>query len=231
VSVEVNDMNKRILIALTSHDRKGDTGEPTGAYLPEVAHPWEVFRRAGFDVDFASVKGGKVPIDGKDARDAAVDAFKNSEAYAELDRSMPSSAIDPARYDAIFFAGGHGTMWDFASAESFAKAARVIYEKGGVVSAVCHGAAALVNVTLSDGAQLVRGRDVTAFTNEEERAVKLENVVPFLLEDALREKGARVVTAPKWQPHVIVSERLVTGQNPASAKGVAEAVTALLTAR
>jgi putative intracellular protease/amidase len=222
-------MSKRILIALTSHDQKGTTGQKTGAYLPEVAHPYEVFARAGFIVDFASVKGGRVPLDGVDRKDEAQIPFLDDAPLARrLHDSAPSRSVDASRYDAILFAGGHGTMWDFPDDEGFQKVAAAIYEKGGVVAAVCHGPAALVNVKLSTGKYLVDGKDVSAFTDDEERAAKLDAVVPFLLQSKLVERGARHQAAPLWQKKVVVSERLVTGQNPASAAGVADAVVRVL---
>lgn len=222
-------MSKRVLIALTSHDKKGDTGESTGAFLPEIAHPYAVFTRAGFSIDFASVRGGRVPLDGVDRKDPVNAAFlDDAEVMRRMNDSAAASAVDPSLYDVIFFAGGHGAMWDFPDDAAFAQAAARIYEAGGVVGAVCHGPAALVNVRLSNGDYLVAGKPVSAFTNEEERAVKLENVVPFLLEDRLVERGARFMPAPKWQKQVAVGERLVTGQNPASGAGVAEAIVSLL---
>lgn len=218
-------MSQRVLIAMTSHDRKGDTGQPTGAYLPEVAHPYAVFAAAGIAVDFASVRGGRVPLDGVDAKDPDSAKFlPGGELVGRLHDSIKSTAIDPDRYQAIFFAGGHGAMWDLPHDDAFARAAAKIYERGGVVGAVCHGPAALVNIKLSSGKYLVENREVSAFSNEEERAVKLDHVVPFLLQDELVSRGARYSGAPLWQAKVVVSERLVTGQNPASAKGVAEAI-------
>jgi len=224
-----SNVTKPILLAMTSHDKKGDTGESTGAYLPEIAHPYAVFTKAGFSVEFASVRGGRVPLDGVDRADPVNAAFLDDpEVSRRLYESTPSSAVDPSRYAAILFAGGHGTMWDLPEDPGFIKATARIYEDGGVVGAVCHGPAALVNVRLSDGTYLVAGKQVNGFTNEEERAVKLEHVVPFLLETRLVERGGRFVGAPKWQKHVVVSDRLVTGQTPASAAGVAEAMVALL---
>lgn len=224
---EAPTMHKRILIAMTSHDRKGDTGQPTGAYLPEIAHPYDVFTKAGYDVELASVRGGRVPLDGTDDPDAVSAAFLR-DVSARLHASLASSAIDPSRYDAIVFAGGHGAMWDLPNDAAFAKAAAAIYERGGVVAAVCHGPAALVNIQLSNGQYLLAGKDVAGFTNEEERAVKLDKVVPFLLEDAMVARGAKFHGAAMWQPQVVASERLVTGQNPASATGVAERVVDVL---
>lgn len=226
------DMKQHILFALTSHDKKGSTGESTGAYLPEIAHPHAVFTAAGYAVDFVSTRGGDVPLDGVDRNDPVNAAFLDDPALMrQLHASAASTSVDPSRYAAIFFAGGHGAMWDFPDATAFSQAAASIYESGGVVGAVCHGPAGLVNVRLTNGAYLVAGKTVSAFTNEEERAVKLDRVVPFLLETRLVERGARFEGAPNWQEKVVVSERLVTGQNPASASGVAKAMVTLLDQR
>lgn len=221
-------MSKRILIATTSHAEKGHTGQKTGAYLPEVAHPWDVFTKAGYTVEFASVKGGPVPLDGVDDPDEISRAFVGGAALAALHASQKSDTVDPSRYDAIFFAGGHGTMWDLPGDPGFTALTARIFERGGVVAAVCHGPAALVEVKLSNGEYLVAGKDVSAFTNEEEEAVGLTKVVPFLLEDRLKARGARFVGAPKWRSQVVVSGRLVTGQNPASAAAVARSVVQVL---
>ncbi len=223
-------MKKRILIATTSHSILGDTGKPTGAYLPEIAHPVSVFEKAGYQVDFASVKGGAIPLDGVADPDQVSRAFLEKH-RADVDASTASAKVDPSRYDAIYFAGGHGTMWDLPDDAGFASVAAAIYEAGGVVSAVCHGPAGLLNVRLSNGRYLLEGKTASAFTNDEERAVKLENVVPFLLVDELVKKGAHHEPGPMWAKKVVKSERLVTGQNPASAAGVADAVVEVLEAR
>lgn len=231
VAKQEHPMNKRILMAVTSHDKKGNTGEPTGAFVPEMAHPRAVFVAAGYTVELVSTLGGKVPLDGVDRKDPIVAAFLDDpQVQRELSESPASSSVDASRYDAIFFAGGHGAMWDFPEAKAFTDAATRIYEAGGVVGAVCHGPAALVAVKLSSGELLIKGKRVSAFTNEEERAVKLDQVVPFLLESRLVELGAVHEAAPLWQEKVVTSERLVTGQNPASAGGVAEAMLAVLDA-
>lgn len=224
-------MTPRILIATTSHARKGSTGEPTGAYLPEIAHPYEVFTKAGFAVEISSVAGGAIPLDGVKDADATSQTFLRAHGTTLLAHSIAAADVVPARYDAIYFAGGHGAMWDLPEDPSFARVAAEIYERGGAVAAVCHGPAALVNLKLSSGAYLVAGKEVSAFTNEEERAVKLEAVVPFLLADKLVERGAVHRPAPNWQAQVVVSERLVTGQNPASAAKVAQSVVDVLRAR
>lgn len=220
---------RKILLVLTSHDRKGPQGGKTGAYLPEVAHPYAVFTRAGYSVDFMSPQGGRPPFDGLDNPDAVSQAFLDDAALqARVDHTLRPGEVDPAAYAAIFYAGGHGTMWDFADDAGLASVGSAIYAQGGVVAAVCHGPAALVNLRLADGSYLVAGKEVAAFTNAEERAVGLAEVVPFLLADALIERGAIHRPAPNWQPQVVRSGRLVTGQNPASATGVAEQVVAAL---
>jgi uncharacterized protein (TIGR02246 family) len=222
--------NRTILIALTSHEKLGATGRATGYYLSEVAHPWRVFTDAGYTVDLVSVRGGEPPRDpGVDLDDAVQRAFLADPRMSAQLRDTPSpGGIDPDRYDAILFAGGHGTMWDFPDSAGLAGLGRHIYERGGVVAAVCHGPAALVNLTLSDGIHLVDGRRVAAFTNEEEAAAGLDGVVPFSLQTTLTERGANHVAAPTFTPHVVRDGRLVTGQNPASAAGVAEQTLAAL---
>lgn len=221
--------NKKILVALTSHGTLGNTGKKTGWYLPEVAHPVEVFEKAGAQVHFVSPKGGAAPMVPEDPEDTLSKAFLADPRYRNaVERTLVASAVNPDEYDAIFFAGGHGTMWDFPEDEGLANLARRIYERGGVVAAVCHGPAALANLKLSNGDYLVKGHEVAAFTDEEERAMELENIVPFLLQKRLEERGARHTKAARFQPHVAVSGRLVTGQNPASAMPVAERMVEVL---
>lgn len=218
-----------VLIVLTSHATKGSTGEPTGYYLAEVTHPLTVFDAAGIPVEFASIQGGEPPVDGLNLDDPANARYWNDPGFREAIRSTPRlEDVDPARYAAVLYAGGHGTMWDFPDSPAVQTVARSVHEAGGVVAAVCHGPAALVNVTLSNGRPLVEGKRVAAFTDSEERAVKLENVVPFLLAETLASRGALHQPAPDWQPNVVVDGRLVTGQNPQSATGVGEAVRDLL---
>lgn len=223
------NMEKKILFVVTSHDKKGDTGQPTGYYLGEVSHPWEVLHKAGYEIDFVSPKGGTPPVDGLDLEDQVNKAFwENKEYKTKIDHSLKPNEVKPEDYGAIFFAGGHGAMWDFADNPELAKITTNIYENGGVVGAVCHGPAGLVNVKLSNGMYLVDGKKINAFTNEEETAVKLENIVPFLLENKLIERGAKFEKSGLWQPYVTIDQRVVTGQNPQSAKGVGEAILAEL---
>ncbi len=220
---------KKILFALTSHNRKGDTGQPTGFYVPEAAHPWAILRDAGYEIDFVSPKGGKPPMDGVDAADPISRAFLASPDIArKLQNTATPAAVRAEDYAAIFYVGGHGTMWDFPDDQSLAKLGATIYEAGGVVGAVCHGPAGLVNLKLSDGRHLVDGKRVAAFTDDEERAAQLDAVVPFLLATKLRERGAIHVAKPNWQANVVADGRLVTGQNPASAEGVGQEMAKLL---
>ncbi|RBQ15561.1 type 1 glutamine amidotransferase domain-containing protein [Spongiactinospora rosea] len=209
----------RILMVLTSHDTLGSTGRKTGFYVSEAAHPWEIFTAAGHDVDVVSVAGGTPPRDGEDAADPIQRRFLDT-----LGVTPAAADADASAYDAIFFAGGHGTMWDFPDNPVLAGLTRDIYERDGVVGAVCHGPSALAGVTLSDGTPLVSGKRVAAFTNAEEKAVGLTEVVPFLLADRLVSEGATHVPGPDFAAQVVADDRLVTGQNPASAQGVAEAV-------
>jgi putative intracellular protease/amidase len=219
----------RVLMVLTSHDKLGDTGKSTGFYLTEVTHPFEVFRAAGFEVEMASPQGNHPPIDGMDSADEeSKELLFNPNFRRKLATTIPLAKVDFSRYDAIFFAGGHGTMWDLPDNEDVKRLTSGVYENGGIVGAVCHGPAALVNVRLSDGSYLVAGQPLAAFTNEEEEAAGLTDVMPFLLEDKLRNRGADIQEAPNFKKKVVVGRRLVTGQNPASAAGVAEEMVKLL---
>lgn len=223
---------KPVLIVLTSHGSKGKTGEPTGFYLGELTHPLAVFDDAGIPVELASIQGGEPPVDGVELDDAINARYWQRDAFRNAIRETRRlDTVDPSRYSAIFFAGGHGAMWDFPTAPAVNTVTRAIYEQGGIVSAVCHGPAALVNVTLSDGTYLVAGKQLSAFTDDEERAVKLDQVVPFLLATKLIERGAIHQPAADWTKQVVVDGRLVTGQNPQSASGVGEAVRDLILSR
>jgi putative intracellular protease/amidase len=164
-----------------------------------------------------------------DLRDPINAAFWNDPALrSAIENTRKPAEIDAREYAAIFYAGGHGTMWDLPDDQPLAELASRLYQNGGIVSAVCHGPAGLLNVKLSDGSYLIAGKEVAAFTNEEEKAAGMESVIPFSLADRLAARGARHVSAPLWQSKVVVSGRLITGQNPASATGVGEAVATLL---
>ncbi len=222
---------KKILCVVTSNNVKGATGILTGFWLSELTHPLEKFCAAGFEYSLASIKGGKPPIDGDslDFNDPINKKFwDDADFQSKLANTTKLDEANAADFDAIFFAGGHGVMWDFPDSAAIDKVTREIYERGGVVSAVCHGPAALVNVKLSDGKFLVDGKNLTAFTNGEEEAVQATDIVPFLLESKLIEHGAKHHAAANWSNHVEVDGRLVTGQNPASAAAVGAAVVKLL---
>lgn len=219
----------KILFVLSSHEEKGSTGEKTGYYLSEAAHPWDVLSAQGYTIDFVSPKGGNPPVDGFDLNDPVNKRFWEDEGVQKkLKNTFKPKEINPHDYRAIYYVGGHGTMWDFPDNKTLANIATSIYENKGIISAVCHGPAALINIKISDGRYLVDGKNIAAFTNSEEEQVGLTDVVPFLLESKLKSRGANVITAVNWQSNVQVSQRLITGQNPNSAKGVAEAMLKLL---
>lgn len=216
---------KPVLCVVTSNPIKGDSGQPTGFWLSELTHPLAVLEDAGIPVDLASIRGGQPPVDGFDLKDDANARFwGNPEFRSALANTLCLADVDPSQYSAVFFAGGHGTMWDFADSLAAQRVIRRIYEAGGIVSAVCHGPAALVNAKLSDGTFLVSGKNVASFTDQEEEEVQATKIVPFLLASTLTAHGAHHHPAPNWTANVVVDGRVVTGQNPASAKGVGEAV-------
>lgn len=160
---------KKILFVITSHNKKGETGESTGYYLAEVSHPWNILFTANYEIDFVSPKGGKSAVDGFDLEDSINKKFWDNLTYRnKIENSMKPSEVKPEEYAAIFYAGGHGTMWDFPDNTELAKIAAQIYENNGIVSAVCHGPAGLVNIKLSNGKYLVEGKKINSFTNEEE---------------------------------------------------------------
>lgn len=228
-TIKTTTMKKKILFVVTSHDKKGNTNEPTGYYLGEVTHAWKVLKDAGYEIDFVSPKGGQPPVDGLDLSDAVNKEFWDDQYYHnKINHSLKPAEVNPEEYAAIYYAGGHGAVWDFPDNEEISAIATKIYENNGIVSAVCHGPAGIVNIKLSDGKYLITGKKVNGFTNEEEVAVKLDKVVPFLLEDKLIERGGIYEKSAPWQEHVVTDQRLVTGQNPQSAHAVGEAVLALL---
>ena len=180
-------------------------------------------------MELVSIKGGEPPVDGLDLEDPVNARYWNDPAFrAKLSATKRLADLNPKDYAGVYFSGGHGTMWDFPDDEAVQKAARELYEAGVPVGAVCHGPAALVNVRLSDGSYLVAGKEVSAFTNDEEEKVGLTKVVPFLLATKLEERGAKHRPAPDFEKQVVASGNLVTGQNPASAAGVAEKMVELL---
>lgn len=219
---------ERILFITTSWSQLGDTGEKTGFHFEELSTPYYEFRDAGFDVEIASIKGGQPPHDpsslpdDEGKRPESVKRFLNDdEAMRKLRDTKSIESVDAGRYEAIYLPGGHGTMWDFATDRRLGDLIASAWEDGKVIGAVCHGPAALVEATLSNGEPLVKGKRVNSFTNAEERAVEKQDIVPFLLESRLKELGATFEGGERFETQVVSDERLVTGQNPASAKGVA----------
>jgi putative intracellular protease/amidase len=217
-----------VLFVLTSHGELGGSGKPTGFWLAEAAHPWQVFTAAGLRVEFVSIRGGRSPVDGADRADPVQRAFL---AQVDLAAARPVESADPAGYRAVFYVGGHGAMWDFPGNPAVARLGTEIYAAGGVVAAVCHGPAGLLDLRRPDGTHLLAGADVTSFSNAEEAEIGLDSVVPFLLQTALEQRGARHTDAGIFAPHVVVDGRLVTGQNPPSSAGVAQEVIRLLAAQ
>ena len=223
----------RVLMVLTSHDQLGDTGEKTGFWLEEFAAPYYRLLDAGVELTLASPAGGQPPLDPKssapDAQTAATQRFNgDSQAQALLADTVPLAPLSSADYDGVFYPGGHGPLWDLVvDADSIALIESFLSE-GKPVAAVCHAPAVLINVTSFNGEAVVKGRRVTGFSNSEEAAVGLTDVVPFLLEDHLQTLGGDYSAGDDWQPHVVVDGKLITGQNPASSELVADKLLSVL---
>ena len=223
----------RILIVLTSHDQLGDTGKKTGFWLEEFAAPYYVLKDAGAAITLASPKGGQPPLDPKsDLPENLTESTKrfrtDKAAQAELANTKKLADVSANDFAAIFFPGGHGPMWDMPDNTTSIVLIEAFVKAGKPVAAVCHAPVALVNVRGKDGEYLVKGKRVTGFTNAEEEAVGLTAVVPFLLEDRLKERGGVYSNGGKWAPYVQVDGKLVTGQNPASSGPAAEELLKLL---
>ena len=222
-----------ILVVLTSHDTLGDTGRKTGFWLEELAAPYWRFIDAGARVTLASPKGGQPPLDPKsddpDAQSEDTRRFRGDRVAMEaLSNTRRLSDVAIADHDAVFYPGGHGPLWDLADDQDSVMLIQAALSTGKPVAAVCHGPAVLRDVRGSDGSPLVRGREVTGFSNSEEAAAGLVKVVPFLVEDMLKERGGRYSRAPDWQSHAVTDGLLVTGQNPASSSAAAEALLSLM---
>ena len=223
----------RLLIVLTSHDRLGDTGRKTGFWLEELAAPYYVFKDAGASVTLASPKGGLPPLDpssdGEGAASVSTLRFRQDPvANAQLARTLPLSGIATQDFDAVFYPGGHGPLWDLAEDPVSIALIEAMMAAGKPVAAVCHAPGVLRHVKASDGEPLVGGKAVTGFADSEEAAVGLTAVVPFLVEDMLIAAGGQYSKAPDWQAHVVTDGLLVTGQNPASSGPAAQALLSLL---
>ncbi|OJJ16863.1 type 1 glutamine amidotransferase domain-containing protein [marine bacterium AO1-C] len=215
---------KKILFVVTNHEKLGNTGKKAGTYIPEVTYPFEVFEQQGYQIDFVSPKGGMLAVNG--IANAAVDPvtrnfFRDKKHIKQLKNTLKPEDIDIDQYAGIYFIGGKGTMWDFPDNKKLQEITAKMYESNKLVGAVCHGPSGLLNVKLSNGKYLINGHKVTGYSNAED--AKIKGILPFLLEDKLKERGGKYSKAPKkYGKHVVVSGRLITGQNPASAAGVAE---------
>ncbi|MBS0382971.1 MAG: type 1 glutamine amidotransferase domain-containing protein [Proteobacteria bacterium] len=219
----------KILMVLTSHGQLGKTGKPTGLWLEELAAPYYVFKDAGAHITLASPAGGQPPVDpASEQTDRATDATRrfraDPAAMQALAHTHKLAEIDREAFDAVFYAGGHGPLWDLADNEDSRLLIDATYAAGKPVAAVCHGVAALRNALGPFGLPLVRGKPVTGFSNSEENAAGLADAVPFLVEDMLKENGGEYSKAADWHEHVVVSGNLITGQNPASSAAAAKAV-------
>jgi putative intracellular protease/amidase len=223
----------KILIVLTSHDQLGDTGKKTGFWLEEFAAPYYVLKDAGATITLASPKGGLPPLDPKsevpEFQTELTERFRtDTAAQAELANTKKLADVSADDFDAIFYPGGHGPMWDMPDNATSIALIEAFVKSDKPVGAVCHAPVALVNVRGKDGEYLVKGKRVTGFTNAEEEAVGLTEVVPFSLEDRLKERGSIYSKTANWVPYVQVDGRLVTGQNPASSGPAAEELLKLL---
>ena len=219
----------KILMVLTSHDQLGNTGKKTGFWLEEFAAPYYVFKDAGAELTLVSPQGGQPPLDPKsDEPDSQTDAtrrFKSdAAAQSALAHTGKLSDVQASGFDAVFYPGGHGPLWDLAEDPNSIKLIEAMTAAGKTVSAVCHAPGVLRHVKAADGTPLVKGRKVTGFTNTEEAAVQLTDIVPFLVEDELVNKGGQYSKGADWQPYVVVDGKLITGQNPASSAPAAVAV-------
>ncbi len=219
----------KILMVLTSHDELGNTGKKTGFWLEEFAAPYYAFTDAGAEVVLASPAGGQPPLDPKsdlpDFQTELTHRFKaDPAAQAALASTVKLETIDPADFDTVFYPGGHGPLWDLAESETSIRLIETFERAGKPIGFVCHAPGVLRHVKAADGAPLVQGRRVTGFTNGEEAAVELTDVVPFLIEDEFQKLGAHYEKGPDWAPFLVTDGKLITGQNPASSEAVAKAL-------
>ena len=217
----------KVLMVLTSHNQLGATGKLTGFWLEEFAAPYYVLAGAGVEITLASPNGGQPPLDPKSDEPAfqteATIRFKqDKEAQAALANTLKLQDVSAEDYDAVFYPGGHGLMWDLVEDGFSIALLEKMYSSGKLIAAVCHAPAVLRNAKAPDGTPLVRGKAVTGFSNTEEAAVELTAVVPFLLEDALIAEGANYSKDLDWRPYAITDGSLITGQNPASSELVAK---------
>lgn len=217
----------KILMVLTSHDELGNTGKKTGFWLEELAAPYYAFLDAGAEITLASPKGGQPPLDPKsDEPDSQTDETRrfhaDSEAQAALASTVPLDTVDQADFDAVFYPGGHGPLWDLANDAHSISLIEQTLQAGKPVALVCHAPGVLRHVKNAEGTPLVKGKKVTGFTNSEEEGVGLTDVVPFLVEDALKENGGLYSRGDDWQSYTVQDGLLITGQNPGSSAETAK---------
>jgi len=222
-----------ILMVLTSHDQLGDTGKKTGFWLEEFAAPYYAFLDAGAKLTLASPHGGQPPLDPKsdepDAQTEATDRFrKDSAAQAALASTIKLSTVQAKDYDAVFYPGGHGPLWDLAEDKDSIALIETMHAAGKPVSAVCHAPGVLRHARAADSSPLVKGKQVTGFSDSEEAAVQLTDIVPFLVEAELKRLGGNYSKGADWSSYAVVDGNLITGQNPASSVAVAQQVLKLL---
>ncbi|MES2448504.1 MAG: type 1 glutamine amidotransferase domain-containing protein [Bacteroidota bacterium] len=223
----------KVLIILTSHSELGNTGKKTGFWIEEFAAPYYVLADAGAEITLASPKGGQPPIDPKsDEPDAQTEATKRFKADADLKEKLSQtvklSEINAKDFDAVFYPGGHGPLWDLANDEKSISLIQEFIGSNKPVALVCHAPGALIKVKNADGEPLVKGKEVTGFSNTEEDAVQLTDVVPFLLEDEFKKLGGNYTKGPDWGSYVKKDGLLITGQNPASSEEAAKVLLDLL---
>jgi putative intracellular protease/amidase len=219
----------KILMVTTSHGQLGETGKTTGLWLEELATPYYVFKDAGAEITLASPGGGQPPVDPNSEQSSsqtkATQRFHgDTEATQALAQTHALADVTAEHYDAVFYPGGHGPLWDLADNEDSLRIIETLYAQGKPVAAICHGPAALRDARGPFGLPLVRGKAVTGFSNSEEQAAGLTDVVPFLVEDMLKEIGGTYSKAADGKSHVVTSGNLITGQNPASSAEAAKAV-------
>ncbi|WP_416985097.1 type 1 glutamine amidotransferase domain-containing protein [Streptomyces sp. T028] len=224
----------KVLIVLTSHDELGDTGRKTGFWLEELAAPYYRFKEAGWQITLASPKGGQPPLDPKSNEPGfQTDDTRRFEADAEATKALANTvrldSVSAADFDTVFYPGGHGPLWDLAEDTDSARLIETTLRSGKPVGLVCHAPGALRHTVNEDGTPLVAGKNVTGFTNSEEEAVQLTEVVPFLVEDELTKLGGLYSKTDDWHPYVLQDGLLITGQNPASSAPAADALIELVT--
>lgn len=224
-------MKKKVLIIVSNANVIGPNNRKTGTFLPEVAHPYAVFTKADYQVDFASLTGETPYLDALNlANDPDNLAFLTGEGWEDMQKAVKLSEVKVENYDAIFIPGGLAPMVDMPDNKLLKTVIRDTYERNAVIGAVCHGPVALLNVKLSNGKYLVEGKKITSFTDEEEKEYAVADV-PFLLETALTDQGAKFQAGTAWSDHSIVDGNIVTGQNPYSAKSVGENMISILESR